>query len=106
MSTYVVAHLHTVELGADITRYLERIDATLAPFHGQFLVHGAPPEVLEGDWRGDLIVVAFPDRQLASAWYASAAYQNIIRLRTDNSEGDVILVDGVSPEHRATDILG
>lgn len=106
MSTYVVAHLHTVELGADITRYLERIDATLAPFHGQFLVHGAPPEVLEGDWRGDLIVVAFPDRQLASAWYASAAYQNIIRLRTDNSEGDVILVDGVSPEHRTTDILG
>ncbi len=106
MSTYVVAHLHTVELGADITRYLERIDATLAPFHGQFLVHGAPPEVLEGDWRGDLIVVAFPDRQLASAWYASAAYQNIIRLRTDNSEGDVILVDGVAPEHRATDILG
>jgi len=106
MSTYVIAHLHTVELGADITRYLERIDATLAPFHGQFLVHGAPPEVLEGDWRGDLIVVAFPDRQLASAWYASAAYQNIIRLRTDNSEGDVILVDGVSPEHRATDILG
>ena len=106
MSTYVIAHLHTVELGADITRYLQRIDATLAPFHGQFLVHGAPPEVLEGDWRGDLIVVAFPDRQLATAWYASAAYQNIIRLRTDNSEGDVILVDGVSPEHRATDILG
>ena len=106
MTAYVVAHLHSVELGADITRYLERIDATLAPFHGQFLVHGAPPEVLEGDWRGDLIVVAFPDRQLASAWYASAAYQNIIRLRTDNSEGDVILVDGVSPEHRATDILG
>jgi uncharacterized protein (DUF1330 family) len=106
MTAYVVAHLHSVELGADITRYLERIDATLAPFHGQFLVHGAPPEVLEGDWRGDLIVVAFPDRQLASAWYASAAYQNIIRLRTDNSEGDVILVDGVAPEHRATDILG
>ena len=44
MSTYVIAHLHTVELGADITRYLERIDATLAPFHGQFLVHGAPPQ--------------------------------------------------------------
>lgn len=106
MTAYVVAHLHSVELGADITRYLERIDATLAPFHGQFLVHGAPPEVLEGDWRGDLIVVAFPDRQLASAWYASAAYQNIIRLRTDNSERAVILVDGVSPEHRATDIPG
>ena len=106
MTAYIVAHLHSVELGADITRYLERIDATLAPFHGQFLVHGAPPEVLEGDWRGDLIVVAFPDRQLASAWYASAAYQNIIRLRTDNSEGAVILVDGVSPEHRATDIPG
>lgn len=61
--------------------------------------------MLEGDWRGDLIIVAFPDRQLASAWYASAAYQQILPLRTDNSEGDVILVNGVDAEHRATDIL-
>jgi hypothetical protein len=29
----------------------------------------------------------------------------IVTLRTDNSESDVILVDGVGSGHRATDVL-
>jgi len=61
--------------------------------------------VLEGAWSGDLIIIAFPDREKAAAWYASPAYQAIMKLRRDNSEGDVILVDGVGEDHRATDIL-
>lgn len=105
MTAYAVAQLQSVELGDDITNYLERIDATLTPFGGQFLIHGALRQVLEGDWRGDLIVIAFPDRQLAGEWYASPAYQSIILLRTYNSQGTVILIDGVPPGYRATDRL-
>jgi uncharacterized protein (DUF1330 family) len=105
MSAYAVAHLRSVVMGPAIVEYLERIDATLASFGGRFLVHGSEAEVLEGSWPGNLIVIAFPDRGQARAWYRSAAYQEIVRLRTDNSEGDVILVDGVSAGHRATDIL-
>jgi Domain of unknown function (DUF1330) len=40
-----------------------------------------------------------------AAWYESAAYQKILSLRTDNSESDTFLVDGVSEGHRATDVL-
>lgn len=105
MPAYAVAHLHSVNFGEDIVEYLKRIDATLKPFEGHYVVHGGQPSVLEGDWTGDLIVVGFPDRARAEAWYNSGAYQDIIRLRTDNSEGDVILVDGVEDGHRATDIL-
>jgi uncharacterized protein (DUF1330 family) len=105
MTAYAVAHLCSVTLGPDITGYLERIDATLAPFHGRFVVHGANAEVLEGSWPGDLIIVEFPDREQASAWYTSSAYQQILPLRTENSDSTVILVDGVPPDHRATDIL-
>jgi hypothetical protein len=32
-------------------------------------------------------------------------YQEILPLRTDNSDGSAILVDGVTPDHRATDVL-
>jgi uncharacterized protein (DUF1330 family) len=105
MSAYAVAHFRSVRIGPAIVEYLERIDATLAPFGGRFLVHGSKVEVLEGSWPGSLVVIAFPDRAQAHAWYRSAAYQEILRLRTDNSEGDVILVDGVSVGHRAPDIL-
>jgi len=68
-------------------------------------VHGGRVDVLEGAWQGNLIVIEFPDRERARAWYASAAYQEILHLRTDNSDGDVILVDGVPASHHATDVL-
>jgi uncharacterized protein (DUF1330 family) len=106
MPAYAVAHLRNVAMGPEIVEYLRRIDATLEPFGGRFLIHGGDTQVLEGQWSGDLIVVAFPDRDQARAWYDSPAYRDILRLRADNSDGEVILVDGVSEDHRATDILG
>ena len=105
MTSYAVGHLTNVEMGPAIVAYLEAIDATLAPFGGKFVIHGGHKEPLEGEWQGDIIVIAFPDRAAARAWYASPAYQAILRLRTRNSQGNVILIDGVGSDHRATDIL-
>jgi uncharacterized protein (DUF1330 family) len=105
MTSYAIGHLRNVNMGADIVAYLETIDATLAPFQGRFIIHGGEKEQLEGTFPGDLIVIAFPDRQAASAWYASPAYQAILSKRTGNSQGDVFLIDGVDEDHRAADIL-
>ena len=69
------------------------------------MIHGATPEVVEGEWTDDLIVIEFPDLDSARAWYRSPAYQRLIPLRTQSSEGDILLVDGVREPHRATDIL-
>jgi len=105
MPAYAVAHMHQVTMGPAVVEYLQRIDATLAPFGGRFIVHGGEVEILEGSWPGFLIVIEFPDRDRASAWYNSAAYQEIVTLRTDNSESDVVMVNGVGSEHKATDVL-
>ena len=106
MTAYAVAHLRKVNMGAGIVAYLEAIDATIRPFEGRFIIHGGQKTVLEGSWEGDLIVIAFPDRPSAEAWYASKAYCEIKHLRSDNSEGEVVIVDGVADDHRATDVLG
>ena len=42
MPVYAVAHMRQVTMGPPIVEYLERIDATLAPFGGRFVVHGGP----------------------------------------------------------------
>jgi uncharacterized protein (DUF1330 family) len=105
MSAYALGHIHSISIGPEIVQYLERIDATLEPFGGRFLVHGGPADVLEGDWRGDLIIIEFADIEHARGWYRSRAYQEILRLRTDNAVGDVIIAPGVSAMHRATEVL-
>ncbi|HEY4418944.1 MAG TPA: DUF1330 domain-containing protein [Pseudonocardia sp.] len=105
MTTYAVAHMREVTIGPAIVEYLGRIDATLAPFGGRFIVHGAEPTVVEGKFPGNLVVVAFPTREQAQGWYESPAYRAILPLRTENSSADVLLVDGVGPDHWATDVL-
>lgn len=102
---YAIAHLREVRMGPDIVTYLEKIDATLEPYGGRFIVHGGPAQVVEGPWSGDLIVIEFPDREKAAAWYASDAYQAILPLRVRNAEGWAVLVDGVPDGHAATDVL-
>ena len=105
MTAYAIAHFPTVDLNHEVVEYLQRIDATLEPFGGEFLVHGAQPHVLEGEWTGDVVVLSFPDLTSAQAWYDSPAYQAILPLRLRNSTGSVILVEGVQLPHAATDIL-
>ena len=105
MTAYAIAHMRRVTVGPAIAEYLEQIDATLAPYGGRFIVHGGDFEELEGSWPGATIVIEFPDRGQASGWYNSPAYREIAALRTDNSDSDIIVIDGVGPDHRATDVL-
>ncbi|MGW3205684.1 DUF1330 domain-containing protein [Streptomyces sp. NPDC001135] len=99
MSAYGFAHLRNRRHHPDTLEYLERIQATLDPFHGRFVVHGPPADVLEGTWPGSMVLIEFPDLTTARAWYASPAYQEILRLRIDHIEGDVLLIEGVGPEY-------
>jgi uncharacterized protein (DUF1330 family) len=106
MKSYAIGILAQVELGPAIVAYLQRIDATLAPYGGRFLVHGATADVREGADPGAVIVIEFPDRTGARQWYGSAAYGEILALRTENAVSTVLLLDGVEEPHRATDVLG
>jgi uncharacterized protein (DUF1330 family) len=105
MTAYAIANIESISMGPAIVEYLERIDATLAPYGGRFLIHGDRADIREGEFVGDLIAIEFTDRDHAEGWYESAAYADIKSLRTDNSSGWVMLIGGVPPDHKATDIL-
>lgn len=102
---YAVGHLKNVNVGPEIQRYMESIEATFAPFGGEWVVHGTTPEVLEGPWSGDLVIIGFPSLDAARQWYASPAYQEIIELRSTHSEGQIVLVEGVPQGYRAADTI-
>src|SRR5262245_43195773 len=105
MKGYAIGILKDVEMGPQIVEYLERIDSTLAPYGGRFIVHGGPADVREGTDPGVVIVIEFPDRPHATQWYDSDAYHTILPLRTNNAMSTVLLIDGVDHDHRATDVL-
>ena len=105
MTTYAVGHLRNVDVNADIVAYLQKIDPTLAPFGGYFIIHGGEKTVLEGGFSSDLIVIAFPDHASAQNWYGSDAYRANSACAAAGSRGDVFLIDGVDRDHKATDIL-
>lgn len=99
MPAYGFAHLRNRRPHPDIIEYLDRIQATLDPFDGRFVIHGPPAEVLEGDWPGSMVLIEFPDMDKARDWYHSPAYQEILSLRADHIDGDLLLIEGVAPDY-------
>ena len=97
MTAYALAHLYNPKPHPEVVDYLDRIQDTLDPFEGRFLVHGPQITVAEGEWPGTLVIIEFPDAERAMAWYTSPAYQEILPLRTRNIDGVAILAEGVGP---------
>jgi uncharacterized protein (DUF1330 family) len=106
MPAYAMAYLTDVDLNDEVREYLDRIDETLHPFQGRFVVHGSMPEVLEGHLDGPVVLIEFPDLDRARAWYESPDYQAILPLRTRNSRSVAALLPGVRPGYRASSYVG
>ncbi|MET7637252.1 DUF1330 domain-containing protein [Streptomyces sp. NPDC005438] len=102
---YAVGYLEDVEPGPAIVAYLERIEGTFEPFAGEWVVHGATPEVVEGEMPGALVIIGFPDVEAARSWYFSPGYQEIAALRTDHSRSVVALLPGVADGYRAAETV-
>lgn len=105
MASYAIGIVRDVKPVPQIIEYLERIDATLAPYGGRFILHGGRNQMFEGTDPGTVVVIEFPDHERAEAWYRSPAYQEIIPLRADHSDSTIFLLDGVDPDHKATDVI-
>ncbi|MER6994415.1 DUF1330 domain-containing protein [Streptomyces sp. NPDC000410] len=99
MTAYAIANLRPqARVHDEVLTYMERIQATLDPFGGRFLVHGVPErDVREGEWPGAVVMIGFPSMKDARDWYDSEAYQEIVPLRTRHIPGDILLIDGVAP---------
>jgi uncharacterized protein (DUF1330 family) len=67
----------------------------VAAHGGRFLVRGGEQETLEGDWAPlRTVVMEFPDRDAARAWYESDDYAPLRELRRQASNTEILLVDG------------
>ena len=74
----------------------------IAKHGGSYRVRGGLMERLEGEdpLPGAFVVLEFPTREAARAWYEDPEYGPLIRLRREHARTELVLVDGI------TDALG
>ena len=74
-------------------KYKEKTPAILQAFEGRFVLRGMPVVALEGTWDHDrLVLLEFPNREKALAWYHSAAYQEAKQIRDKASTARFLLI--------------
>ncbi len=81
---------------AKFDAYRKVIMSTLAPFEGRIVTRSGEFTVVEGEWPFDrTVILEFPSRTAALAWYNSPAYQVILPLRRQSMMCNAVLIDGV-----------
>lgn len=91
MSSLIIVDLNITDKDK-LTTYSALATDTLVPFGGEFIAKGAI-ETLHGETQFQTkVVIQFPDRESATSWYSSDAYQKIIPMRNQGMDSQFHLV--------------
>jgi uncharacterized protein (DUF1330 family) len=95
VTVYAIAQL-SIHDRARYDRYAAAFMPVIRKYGGRLLVADERPEVVEGHWDGEKVVVmSFPDREAFAAWLNSPEYSEISKDRVAATEGVVLLVRGL-----------
>lgn len=93
MATYLIADI-TVHDPGRYQEYVRQVPAFIEKYQGSYLVRGGEPQVREGDWRPQrLIVLEFPDKEHANAFLQDPEYQAVAAIRHAAASTNLVLVD-------------
>ena len=93
---YFIFHT-TIHDREAIAPYLASAMATVTAFGGRRVLMGGLATAVEGGApQGMTVILEFPDKPTAEAWYASPEYQAILGIRLAASKSDAYLVESVA----------
>ena len=90
---YWVAHVDVTDPEA-YAAYVRNNNEILPKFGGRFIVRAGTNEIKEGALRARHVVIEFPSYQAALDAYASAEYQENMKIRLPAGAGDLAIVEG------------
>lgn len=94
MTAYLVLDLTVNDLRGFMP-YVEAIPAFIAKHGGRYASKGADPEVMEGDWTPQRVVILeFPSRDAAKGFLADPDAQDLFARRHRTTTSRLVLVDG------------
>lgn len=97
MTVYIINNMKM----RDAAQYKTYVKAFMPIFQrsgGSILAIQDAPQAMEGAWPFDrTVILSFPSRQAADAWYQSEDYQAIAKHRWAGTESNIVVLDGFSP---------
>lgn len=94
---YVIGEI-TVTDPTKFQTYASQTIAALKPFGGVYRIRGGNGASLEGAPPAPRVVmIEFPSRAQAEAWYKSDAYKAIRPIRQASTQSRLFIVDGIDP---------
>ena len=88
MAGWVIANIKITN-PEGFAKYRELVPKTITDHGGEYVVADVKSIAIEGDPEHLSVVLKFPHMGALKGWYDSPEYQEILPLRTDNSEGIV-----------------
>src|SRR5690606_35312226 len=96
MSAYIIAR-YNVTNPEGFAAYQASVRPTFAGHDVEFVAVDANSEAIEGSPPQVTVIMKCPSKEAAKAWYNSEEYKAVKHHRTQNSEGDMVVVDGFAP---------
>jgi len=95
VTVYAIAQLRFTDRAA-YDRYQARFMEVFRRYPGTLLAADESPQVVEGDWdREKVVLMSFPDQEAFRGWAESPEYQEISQDRHAGADTVVLLVKGL-----------
>ncbi|WP_417567787.1 DUF1330 domain-containing protein [Marinobacter sp.] len=90
MTAYVIGQI-TIKDPDKWAEYRSRVPGTLVPWGAELVLRGKRATVLSGQHpHTDTVVIRFPDPESVVNWHNSPAYQELVPLRIEAADVDLI----------------
>jgi uncharacterized protein (DUF1330 family) len=94
MKAYLVLDLSVNDFSG-FRKYIAEIPAYIAKHSGKYIVQGARPTTIEGDWKPErMVIIEFPERGNAEAFLGDPEIQDLFKVRHETTTSRLVLADG------------
>ncbi|MCB1123211.1 MAG: DUF1330 domain-containing protein [Verrucomicrobiae bacterium] len=95
MAAFLIADIE-VKDAETYQDYIRQVPALVAKHGGVYRARGGDLAVKEGTWKPNrLVILEFPDRESAEAFYNDPDYQPPKAIRLSSTNANIVIVDGI-----------
>jgi uncharacterized protein (DUF1330 family) len=96
MPAYLIARVQILNLER-YRAYMDATPAVVSQYGGKFIVRGGDILTLEGEpEQRRLVIIQFPTKEHAEAFYSSPEYAKAKQLRAGAASGQFLLIEGTA----------